>query len=54
MEEPTHSRESQFWDQVADWLLCVHDAKANVLSWEEIAGIARAAHASDANSASHE
>jgi hypothetical protein len=42
MEEPTHSRESLFWDQVADWLLCVHDPEHNVLEWEEIAGIARA------------
>lgn len=21
MDEPTHANESQFWDQVADWLL---------------------------------
>jgi hypothetical protein len=53
MDEPTHSRESLFWDQVADWVLCIHDAKANVLNWEEIAGLARAAHAADTGPAPH-
>lgn len=41
MEEPTHAHESQFWDQVAEWLL---DARAidAYLTADEIEALLRA------------
>lgn len=37
MDEPTHIQESQFWDQVADWLIDANEDEADDLS--DIAGL---------------
>jgi hypothetical protein len=42
MDEPTHARESQFWDQVADWLLGARAFGPRALTTEEIEALLRA------------
>jgi len=42
MDEPTHLHESQFWDQVADWLLGSRALGDRVLTADEIEALLRA------------
>ena len=42
MEEPTHVHESEFWDQVADWLLGARVLGIGELTPEEIEALLRA------------
>ena len=41
MDEPTHAHESQFWDQVADWVLDVRAMAPRDLSAVEIDALRR-------------
>jgi hypothetical protein len=41
MDEPTHANESQFWDQVAEWLLGVRAMDVRDWSAEEIEALLR-------------
>lgn len=41
MNEPTHSHESRFWDQVTDWLMGEHDPQDGPLSEAEIHALLR-------------
>jgi hypothetical protein len=41
MDEPTHARESLFWDQVADWLLGTHALDHGPLTPGEIESLLR-------------
>lgn len=36
MDEPTHANESQFWDQIADWLLAPPSREAGPLNEEDM------------------
>ena len=42
MDEPTHAHESQFWDQVAEWLLGARALGAGALTAEQIEALLRA------------
>lgn len=42
MEEPTHAHESQFWDQVADWLLGARGMDSPERGAKEIEALLRA------------
>lgn len=39
MDEPTHAKESDFWDQVADWILDSRDADTADLADASDAGL---------------
>jgi hypothetical protein len=41
MDEPTHTNESAFWDQVADWLLGTHALDHGPISQGDIQAILR-------------
>jgi hypothetical protein len=41
MDEPTHARESYFWDQVADWILGAHALDHGPLTPDEIEALLR-------------
>lgn len=41
MDEPTHARESYFWDQVADWILGAHALDHGSLTPDEIETLLR-------------
>lgn len=41
MDEPTHARESHFWDQVADWILGTHALDLGPLTTGEIEALLR-------------
>jgi hypothetical protein len=41
MDEPTYERESEFWDQVADWLLARDPADCGPLSRSEFESFLR-------------
>jgi hypothetical protein len=44
MDEPTHARESQFWDEVAEWLLDARALDARDLTPDEIEALLRHMH----------
>ena len=41
MDEPTHARESYFWDQVADWILGTHALDHGPLTPDQIEALLR-------------
>jgi hypothetical protein len=41
MDEPCHSKESSFWDNVADWLLGDHEPGRSALTQVEIDALLR-------------
>lgn len=42
MDEPTHANESRFWDDVADWLLDLHEQHRDALTDAQIEAMLRA------------